>query len=148
MANAINDIIALGKRLEEAQAKVERADSLDQACRESESRLHALRLEEREVRATVEAGRERARQLEEGAKVQAEAILASASARLNEGRREFEAKYRTAVERVEALLAEKTAAVEKADFRLAELESEETCLAQSVTALKAELDALRARVLG
>jgi fused signal recognition particle receptor len=148
MANAVQDIIALGRKLEEAQAQFERIGSVDRAVAESEARLAATRAAEERAEADFEAacrrretdGTERERQ----ARARALALDASEAAR----RATFEEKYRQAVEAVEAHLAEGREAVAKAEARAAELEAEETRLAQSVTALKAELAALRARVLG
>lgn len=139
------DIVKLGRALEEAEAKIERAKSLEQAIDESGQRLRKLRLEEGEVNRALDAARERAHQLEEGAKVQAQAILDASYAESGKRRKEFEQSYRSRVEGIEKHLADQGAEAKRRAAAIAKLEAEETRLAQSVTALKAELEALRAK---
>jgi len=145
-ANAVNDILKFADRLRDAQAVVERADSLEQAVRESEERLKSLRAAEKVVKTEVEANRERAHQAEAGAKVQAKAILDAAYAEAGKKRAEVqaacEAELNAATSRFNVASAE--CAAKRAET--VRLEDEEARLAQSVTALRAELNSLRARL--
>jgi chromosome segregation ATPase len=144
----IDDVIALAEALGAARGLVEHTDSLDRACAESEARLKELRAAEKVVKTELDASRERAHQVEEGAKVQAKAITDAAHAEAWKKRQDCEA----ACSRAEAASRAKVAALEakagSVAARVASLEDHEARAAQSVTALRAELDALRARVIG
>jgi chromosome segregation ATPase len=145
-ASAVRDVLAFAEKLRAAVDVVDRADSLEQAVRESEERLKALRAAEKVVKTEVEANRERAHQAEEGAKVQAKAILDAAYAEAGKRRAETKAAC-------EAELREARSALERLDVdretrleAVRSLEAEEAKLGQSVAALRADLAALKARL--
>jgi 16S rRNA G527 N7-methylase RsmG len=148
VASAISEIIALGQRLEAAQALAERADSFEQAIGESEKRLADLHAVEKQLKADNDLAKRETADLLATAQKQVAAILSRAVADARE-------KLFEADEKVSATLAAGHAVADKlsdeANERratIATLEDDESRLAQSVTALKAELDALKARVLG
>lgn len=142
----IRDLIDLGRKLEEAGEKIARLESVEQAIGETEARLAAARAQE--ARLEREASQARVARNEEmlGAQVQAEAILAAAvseSARVRQKATDWCAAER------QAALADVERLSDEANERRAEiatLEDEESRLAQSVTALKAELEAIKSRL--
>jgi len=148
VANAVSEIIALGKKLEAAQELAERAGSLEQAIGESEARLAASRQDEDTARLQADRARAALNELHDGAKVQAEAIRRAADA---EAARTLE----TCKSQCAQLLATANKKVEDATNRqeallesVSLLEAAETKLAQSVTTLRAELESLKARING
>ncbi|MGH8897504.1 MAG: hypothetical protein ACRDZ4_10870 [Egibacteraceae bacterium] len=144
--SAINDIINLADKLRECRDLADRSASLEQACRESEARLRSLRAAEFVVKNELDAAEESATLLVEAAERDVEQRRKSADAAAAEKLADCDIACTAREMEAETWLAKIEAqGKQKLDAAHA-LEDEETRLAQSVTALKAELAALRARL--
>jgi hypothetical protein len=144
--NPLQDLAALvdGARL--AQELVDRKASIEQACRESEARLKSLREEESKAGASLarahdEAGRVLDDAKKRAAKVEADAGR-SAAERWSDCETacgKAEASSKTKLKELEKKISDKAA-------RCVALEAEEAKLGQSVAALRADLEAIKAKL--
>jgi chromosome segregation ATPase len=144
--SAVRDIIALGAKLAECQLIVERSASLEQAIGETEARLAKVRAEEDEARAS------------------ARAAVAELDAKIRENYAKWEAtQAATEAENAkrqrqvadQAALAEASARADLEDLEnkigslrveLAHLAVDKDRYQTAIASLKAEFDALRARL--
>lgn len=146
--SAVNEIIRFAERLREAEEKLKRLDSVEQACGEAESRLASLRAQEHRLEADCSKRRVQLNEQENGAKVQAEAIRKAAEADAAKLRQAATDWCRAQQEEALANLATIDDAVKEKRATIANLEDDEARLAQAVVRLRSELESLRARVLG
>lgn len=142
----VQDIIELGKALEAASGVIAKKDSLEQACREAESRLQTLRDDESKASASIAAAHAEAEKIVSDARSSAYSITEKAQRDAAEKWNDCETKCadREAKAASEAVKAENRVA--EAVAKCKRLEKEETALAQSVASLREALTALKAKL--
>lgn len=146
--SAVTDIIRLGKQLAEAQEKIDRLASIDQAVAEAEARLVAVRVvEQREATKAAEA-RVAENDRQAGLAVQLDAMRAAAEAEVARKVREADERCKALVEAARLSCETYAQAEAAARERVETLEADEALLGQSVAALKSELSSIRSRLLG
>lgn len=144
--SAVQEVIELGKKLAEAESTINRLSSLEQACRESESRLASLREEESKAGVSIARAHDEAEKIVSDARSAAGAAVRKAEVDAASKWNDCERKCvdREAKAASEAVKAENRVA--EAVAKCKRLEKEETALGQSVAALRADLAALKARL--
>jgi len=145
-ANPAQQIIELGRALEAALPLVERSASLEQACRETESRLASLRDEESRAGASITAAHLEAQKIKKDAEAAASRVLHDA----DRGAAAAILAGADAVAAAEADAANKLADLDEQLLgkrrAVSILEKEEAALGQSVAALRSDLAAIRAKL--
>lgn len=146
--DVIEEFLALADTVRVARDLAARESSIEQACAESEKKLAELRtLEETAVRKAGDARLE-AKRVEDEARENVRKSNLEWDKKWSVKENEVEARCAERIESAHALCDDLEADLSEKRVALADLQDEESKVAQSVTALKAELDALRARVLG
>lgn len=144
--NVLQDLISLAEGAKAAEELVSRKDSLEQSCREAESRLRTIRDEESRAGASVAAAFDEATRVTTAAKKEAEKLVAAANRECAEKRATCDALCVDAVSTNEAVCAELQEKQDTLRDKIAGLEADESTLGQSIAALHAELDAIRAKL--
>lgn len=144
--SAVRDIIQLGEALKAGEEKLARLASIEQATAEAEARLEKARAAEKEAVDRVLAAQEKAAQAGIDAERKARDVLKAAQDEADKRRAEFDRLYREQVENVERYIADSTELAKTKKAELTRLESEEAALGQSVAALRADLEAIRAKL--
>jgi len=144
--NILQDLIALADGARAAQELVDRKSSVEQACREAEGRLASLRDEESKAGASIARANREAADLVAQAKARAEQVVAKANTEATSVWSEVDARC----SRTEAESKVKLKDLEKKIYAkndlLADLERQEAAVGQSVAALRADLEAIKAKL--
>lgn len=144
--SAIDEIVKLGERLKAAQEKANSVDSLEQAGREAQKRLESLRKQESDAQANVTNAHAEADKIVAQARAARNVIEAECAQACKARELDTDAKCakreKDCRDRCEDLEAQADAHAEACRL----LEEEEAKLGQSVAALRADLDAIKAKL--